>query len=250
MANLPLLVGHRGASAYKPDNTLESFRQAIAEGADMIELDVRKTADGELVLYHDWYLNSDFGISKPAAIATFDELAAFCLTRGIRLTTLDEVLGELGDKIPFNIELKASGYERETLEVISRHKTADGLILSSFFPWVILKLKSLDSSVKTGWIVGQEQVLFFNRFGGPPVEWLFGLTKAESVHLHYKIITAGLIKRFHSKGVSVQAWTVDDIETANRLIEYGIDAIITNKPGQLRAYLDGRLEQYEKNLFR
>jgi glycerophosphoryl diester phosphodiesterase len=228
---------------------MASFRQAIADGADMIELDVRKTIDGELVLYHDWYMDSDFGVSKPAAIATFDELSAYCLTRGILLTTLDEVLGELADKIPLNIELKAGGYEQDVLDAIGRHKMADGFILSSFFPWVILKLKSLDSRIKTGWIVGQEQVLFLNQFGGPPVEWLFGLMKAESAHLHYKIITAGLIKHFHSRGISVQAWTVDDLDITKRLISGGIDAIITNKPGQLRAFLGGKLDEYEKQQF-
>lgn len=249
MGKNPIVVGHRGASAYKPDNTMESFRQAVNDGADMIELDVRKTIDGVLVLYHDWYLNSDFGVSKPAAIATFDELSAYSLTRGTRLTTLDEVLGELSDKIPLNIELKAGGYEQDVLNVIGRYKMAAGFVLSSFFPWVILKLKSLDSRIKTGWIVGQEQVLFLNQFGGPPVELLFGLMKAESVHLHYKIITAGLIKRFHTRGISVQAWTVDDIDISSKLISYDIDAIITNKPGQLRAYLDGRLEEYNKQQF-
>jgi len=228
---------------------MESFRQAIADGADMIELDVRKTADGELVLYHDWYLDTEFGVSKPAAIATFDELAAFCITRGIRLTTLDEVLGELADKIPLNIELKAGGYEQDVLNTLSRYRMADGFVLSSFFPWVILKVKNLDSKIKTGWIVGQEQVLFLNQFGGPPVELLFGLMKAESVHLHHKIITAGLVKHFHGRGISVQAWTVDDLEVTNRLIGYGIDAIITNKPGQLRAYLNGKLDEYQKQQF-
>lgn len=249
MVKYPLVVGHRGASSFKPDNTMASFRQAIADGADMIELDVRKTIDGELVLYHDWYLDSDFGVSKPAATATFDELSAYCLTRGILLTTLDEVLGEFADKIPLNIELKAGGYEQDVLDAIGRYKMADGFLLSSFFPWVILKLKSLNSRIKTGWIVGQEQVLFLNQFGGPPVEWLFGLMKAESAHLHYKIITAGLIKHFHSKGISVQAWTVDDLDITNRLISGGIDAIITNKPGQLRAFLNGKLDEYEKQQF-
>jgi glycerophosphoryl diester phosphodiesterase len=249
MAKIPLVVGHRGASAYLPDNTMESFRQAIADGADMIELDVRKTSDGELVLYHDWYLDSDFGVSKPAAVATFDELAAFCLTRGIRLTTLDEVLAELAGIISLNIELKAGGYEQDVLDTLGRHKMPAGFVLSSFFPWVILKLKSLDNRVKTGWIVGQEQVLFLNQFGGPPVELLFGMMKAESVHLHYKIITAGLVKHFHDRGNSVQAWTVDDLDITNRLIEYGIDAIITNKPGQLRAYLDGKLDEYKQRQF-
>jgi glycerophosphoryl diester phosphodiesterase len=249
MSKIPLVIGHRGASAFLPDNTLESFRRAVADGADMIELDVRKTADGELALYHDWYLDSEFGVSKPAALSTFDELAAYCLTRGIHLATLDEVLSEFSAKIPLNIELKAGGYEQDVLDTLGRYKMSAGFVLSSFFPWVILKLKSLDSHVKTGWIVGQEQVLFLNQFGGPPVELLFGLMKAESVHLHYKIITAGLVKYFHARGFSVQAWTVDDLDITKKLIDYGIDGIITNKPGQLRAFLSGKLDEYNKQQY-
>jgi glycerophosphoryl diester phosphodiesterase len=249
MVKKVLVIGHRGASAYLPDNTIESFRRAVIDGADMIELDVRKTADGELVLYHDWYLDTAFGVSKPAALATYKELSEYCRDRGFQITRLDEVLSEFSEKIALNIELKAGGYEQDVLDTLSRYNMSAGVVLSSFFPWVILKLKSIDNKIKTGWIVGQEQVLFLNQFGGPFVEMFFGLMKAESVHLHYKIITASLVRHFHDRGFSVHAWTVDDIDLINKLIEIDIDGIITNKPGQLRALLDGDLDEYNKRQY-
>ena len=233
-----LVIGHRGASAYLPDNTLESFQRATDENADMIELDVRKTADGALVLYHDWYVQMDFAVSKPVAFATYDELKEFSRKRHFKLATLDDVLNQFGHVIPLNIELKAGGYEKEVIEIIKAYDAIGDVVLSSFFPWVILKLNDIEPRIKTGWIVGQEQVLFLNRFGGPFVEALFGLTKAESIHLHHKIISSGLIKRFHERGIAVFAWTVDDLEITRQLVDFGIDGIITNRPGQLASFLD------------
>jgi glycerophosphoryl diester phosphodiesterase len=242
MQNQVLVIGHRGASAYLPDNTIESFQQALIDKADMIELDVRRSVDGELVLYHDWYVQSEFGISKPAALATSEEIGRFCLSRGIKLATLDEVLSNFAGKIKINIELKAGGYEIDVLNAVYKYGIAADIVMSSFFPWVILKLKDLDSNIKTGWIVGQEQVLFLNRFGGPPVEMLFKYMKAESIHLHYKIITKRLVKTFHSRGVPVYAWTVDDIALTKKLIQMGVDGLITNKPGQLHNLLYRQLD--------
>jgi glycerophosphoryl diester phosphodiesterase len=247
MVNNLSVIGHRGASAFLPDNTIESFQQALTDGADLIELDVRKTADDQLVLYHDWYAKSEFGGSKPVAMVTYSELSSFGRRNGFDLTLFEDVLRNFAGKLGLNIELKAGGYEREALDMVYKYDMAREVVFSSFFPWVILKLKSLDGAIKTGWIVGQEQVLFFNRFGGPLVEMLFGLMRAESIHLHYKIITAKLVQNFHSEGIPVYAWTVDDVELMKELIKIDIDGIITNRPGQLRALLNGNLDEYVQN---
>lgn len=241
-----LNIAHRGASAFLPDNTIESFDQALIEKADMIEMDVRKTADGGIVLFHDWYVKPyrinplDFSVTRPVSHISFKELSDFCEIEGFRLTSLDEVLQRFGGRIDMNIELKAGGYEYEVLNLVKKYNLTGHVVLSSFFPWIIKKLKDIDNNIKTGWIAGQEQVVYLNRLARPWVEPVFNITGADSVHLHYEIITSGLVRRFQSRSVPVYVWTVDDINIMRRLMGLNVDGIITNKPGQLYSLLNGQ----------
>lgn len=240
MASNITIVGHRGAPAYLPDNTLVSLEQALREKADMIEFDVRQTRDGELVLFHDWNIDSADGLIRPVETVDYAELADYCAAKGFQLARLEEVLIRFGGKIKMNIELKASGYEEKTLKTVSSITGHHEIVYSSFFPWVLLKLKHIDSSIKTGWIVGQEQVLFLNRFGGPLVKMIFGYCRADAAHLQYDIITKNLVEYFKRKDVPVFAWTIDDFRVALKMIDYGVDGIITNRPGELRTFLNTR----------
>jgi len=238
-----LVIAHRGASDLLPDNTIESFDQALLEKADMLELDVRKTSDGRLVLYHDWYMKlsgnsyQTHGLSRPASHASYSQLYDCCFKSGFQLALLENVLDRYGDKISINIELKAGGYEKDVIDLVHKYDLSENVVLSSFFPWVIMKLKDIDSRIKTGWIVGQEQVLSANRLARAILGFIFKKVKADSAHFHYEIITPEIIQKFHKWGVPIYAWTVNDIEIMNLLIGLGIDGIITNKPGSLCSIL-------------
>jgi len=238
-----LVIAHRGASDLLPDNTIESFDRALLEKADMLELDVRKTADGQLVLYHDWHMRLTGnsyrmqGLSRPASHASYHQLYDCCLKNGYQLALLEDVLARYRDKISINIELKAGGYEKEVVDLVHRYDLSESVVLSSFFPWVIMKLKHLDSRIKTGWIVGQEQVLSANRLARAILGFIFKKVKADSAHFHYEIITPEIIQKFHSWEVPIYAWTVNDIDMMNHLLRLDVDGIITNKPGQLYSIL-------------
>jgi len=213
-----LNIAHRGASEYLPDNTIESFDRALVENADMIELDVRKTADGELVLYHDWYVRTeprslpDLGILTPVSHILFENLRDYCEKEGFRLATLEEVL-------------------RHYFDLVNQ------VVLSSFFPWIIKKIKGIDSRIKTGWIIGQEQVILLNRLGRIFVFSLFKTTEADSAHLHYEMVTPNVIKHFHVRQIPIYAWTVNQTDIMKRLIEMGVDGIITDIPAVLGSVL-------------
>ncbi|MCP4580320.1 MAG: glycerophosphodiester phosphodiesterase [candidate division Zixibacteria bacterium] len=241
-----LVIAHRGASDFLPDNTLESFDQAILEKADMLELDVRQTADGQLVLFHDWYMKRPANnshtpaISRPVSHALFEQLQSACEERGIILATLEEILARYGNRININIELKAGGYEKKVVEMVRKYGLGGSVVLSSFFPWVIMKLKDIDSSIRTGWIVGQEQVVSANRLARAILSFVFGKVKADSAHFHYEIITPEIIHRYHSRDIPVYAWTVNDTDVMSHLIKLGVDGIITNKPGQLNSIINER----------
>ncbi len=241
MKNNITIVGHRGSSAFLPDNTIESLDQAVREKADMVEFDVRQTRDGQLVLFHDWDIWTGEGLARPVASVDYSDLRDRCKEKGFELARLEDVLIRFSGKLKLNIELKAGGYEEAVIEMVTAYSNPDEVVLSSFFPWVILKLKHLNRSIRTGWIIGQEQVLFMNRLGGPFVGNLFSLCRADVAHLHYNIITRRLVDKLKRQAVPVFAWTVDDFRIASRLIEIGVDGIITNRPGDLRSYLQGRV---------
>jgi glycerophosphoryl diester phosphodiesterase len=239
-----LNIAHRGASEHLPDNTIASFDQALLENADMIEFDIRKTADGEIVLFHDWYAGINFNekpnLNYPRLVShlAFKDLAHFCENNGFRLATLSEVLNRYGNRIDLNIELKAGGYEKEVVDLLYKFNMNGRVVLSSFFPWVIKKIKDIDPKIKTGWIIGQEQVILLNRLARPMVSLLFKNLQAESAHLHYEIITPAIIQHFHSRRIPIYAWTVNEIGIMQMLIKMGIDGIITNRPGTLDSVLN------------
>lgn len=230
---------------FLPDNTVDSFNQALIEKADMIEMDVRKTADGKIVLFHDWYVKPyrinplNFSVTRPVSHISFKELSDFCEVEGFRLVSLEEVLQRFGGQIEMNIELKAGGYEYEVLNVVKKYDLTEHVVFSSFFPWVIKKLKDIDNDIKAGWIVGQEQVVYLNRLARLWIEPVFKITGADSIHLQYEIITPGVLQRFQSHNVPVYVWTVNDTNIMRRLIGLSVDGIITNMPGQLYSLLNG-----------
>jgi len=243
-----LNIAHRGASEYLPDNTIESFDRALVEKADMIELDVRKTADGELVLFHDWYVRTeprslpDLSIPTPISHIRFEDLQDHCEIEGYRLATLKEVLERYNDRIDINIELKAGGYEREVIDLVNKFDLADQVVLSSFFPWVLKKIKDIDAGIKAGWIIGQEQVVLLNRLGRLFVYLLFKITEADSAHLHYEMVTPNVVKHFHARQIPIYTWTVNRTDVMKRLIEMGVDGIITDRPAVLNSILKQEID--------
>lgn len=254
MANQVLNIAHRGASEHLPDNTLESFDRALAENADMIELDVRKTIDGKLVLFHDWTVNTqsvgspDFNIPKLVSHVSSNELQEHCRRNGYKLAMLDETLERFGNRLDINIELKAGGYEKDVVDLVNKHSLVDRVIVSSFFPWIIKKIKNYDNRFKAGWIIGQEQVILLNRLARPIVSLLFNKIEADSAHFHYEIITPAVVKHFHLRQIPIFAWTVNDENIFNQLIEIGVDGIITNRPRVLHSILQKEMNNMVNQL--
>jgi glycerophosphoryl diester phosphodiesterase len=126
----PLICAHRGASAYLPDNTVDAFVSAIAMGADVIETDLRRTAQGRLVLAHDTLSHEP----SPDLVELADLVA---LAQG---------------RIRLDIELKEAGYEAEVLDALTPRP--QGLLVSSLLPEVVAAVRAIDPTVRTGLIVG------------------------------------------------------------------------------------------------
>lgn len=142
---MSLVVAHRGASSIAPENTLEAFAKAIEVGADMVEFDVRSTADGVLVVFHD-----------PVAAWTYDEL---CRKLPHEPPRLEQVVDVCAGRIALDVELKEAGHEAEVLDVVSARVATGSFVVTSFDAGVVAAVKRLRPDVRAGLLLGESDAV-------------------------------------------------------------------------------------------
>jgi len=236
----PLVIAHRGASGHLPENTLPAYGLAVEQGADMIEIDLHRCLDGQIVIHHDEALER-LGHEGEIADLAFEALRALDVSLGratpTPMPTLDEVLDAFGAKIPFNLELKR-GVKAEYPELEARAVAAvveRGLLsqtlFSSFYPGVLKRLREEQAEARIA-------VLIDPRF---PEGWLerAKAVGAEAVNPHHSLVDSEWVARAHGEGLCVFPYTMDDEAGLRRLLEAGVDGIFTNHPDKLRVIVDG-----------
>jgi glycerophosphoryl diester phosphodiesterase len=224
----PLIIGHRGANAEAPENTLKSFRKAIELGADYIEFDVQVTKDNELVIIHDenTYNTSNYnGIVKEM---TLEELKKLDFGEGEKIPTLEELINLAKDKIGFQCEIKSEGIAIQIAETFREESLIDSTLISSFKHEELKKIQAYDPNIRlasleptgTGWITDwiRRKKIIDNAVDN----------KFEAIHPLYKLVNDNFIKYAHKNNLKVNAWTVDSRIAIKKLIKKGIDGIITN----------------------
>jgi glycerophosphoryl diester phosphodiesterase len=207
----PLLLGHRGARAVKaiPENTVESFDQALADGCDGFEFDVRLTSDGEAVVCHD---AESLGVE--IARAGVEELPG--------LPLLKDVFARYQDRAFLDVELKVAGLERITVDLVHQHSFRRGFVISSFLPEVLLAVRAQDSAVPLGLICETKAEL--GRWREFPVEYVIP---------HQKLVGPAMIRELKAAGKRILAWTVNSAAAMRRFAEAGVDGIISDDTGRL-----------------
>jgi glycerophosphoryl diester phosphodiesterase len=222
----PLLLGHRGASAHAPDNTLAAFELALAAGADGVELDVRRTADDHMVVFHD-----------PVVDGTPIVDTALVDLRRSRpdIPTLPEALTVLAGAV-VNIEIKNSPHEPDfdtdhrlaegVLQLTADLGVAEQVLISSFNPATVDRLRRLDSEV----VLGQ---LLAGGGDGPAEVQRASDRGVQAVHPHVAQATSGLLAAAADHGVWVVVWTVNEPEKARSLAGAGVAGLISDDPARL-----------------
>lgn len=232
-----LNIAHRGASGDFPENTLRAFDAAIAAGAAMCELDVQRTADGVLVVIHDDTLDrTTDGVGKVAG-STFAALRRLDAGRwcdpqcaGERVPTLREVLELVRSRCALNVELKADGIAGPVCALI-REQHAEETTLVSSFDWpAIAEVRRIAPAVQTA--------LLTDRAVGRALARATTMRVA-ALNPRHDLVDRELCAAAHQRGLKVYAWTVDDPAEMGRLIDAGIDGIMTNYPARLRALKAG-----------
>lgn len=234
------ILGHRGASRAHPENTLAAFAGAVAEGADGVELDVMRCKSGELVVCHDEVLGRLAGVPVAVADATWAELSRLDVGsplgfRPARLPVLDEVLDAVPPPLWVNVELKCDaaddrGLAVEVARLLQRRREGPRVTVSSFNAQCLLRFAAAAPEYERGLLLDPD-------LPAPPQLAFLETAAKGAVHPHHSQATPEAVAGWKARGLKVVVWTVDDAVEARRLERLGVEAIITNVPGDLRAGL-------------
>ncbi|MDE0884598.1 MAG: glycerophosphodiester phosphodiesterase [Myxococcota bacterium] len=238
----PLVIAHRGASAYRPENTRPAYALALEQRADMIEVDLHLSRDGAIVIAHDAQLGR-LGAEGVIGDRSLAELRALDASAGkaeaTQIPTLDEVLDEFGAKIPFNLEFKRGsdgpypGLPAATLEAVERRGLLDRTLFSCFDDAILEELRGLSPRARLAVLVDPRQPEPRNILARAR------RVRAEAVNPHFLLASEELIREAHAEGCAVYAYTVDEIEVMETLLAREIDGLFTNRPDRMRGVVEG-----------
>lgn len=216
------IIGHRGASATHPENTLEAFRAAADQGAHGIELDVRRTADDVLVVFHDAHLPD----GRVLRTVTADDLPE-------SVPSLAATLAECTD-LWMNVEIKnlpgdpdydgEHGLSIAVAALLDGFDAAGRVLVSSFDIGSVDRIRAIDPAIPVGWLVWAQ---------ADPASLIERAVAhgMAAIHPHDLLVDASFMARAGEAGLAVNVWTVDDPARMRQLAELGVDGIITNTPG-------------------
>jgi glycerophosphoryl diester phosphodiesterase len=235
-AGKPCVIAHRGASAYRPENTAPAYELAVEQAADMIEVDLHRTKDGAVVIAHDAELERIGGRGE-IGDATLAEVRALDAGGGERVPTLDELLDRFGDRIPFNLELKQgsrgpyAGLPADTVAAVRARGLERRTLYSSFYDPVLHELRRVDPEARIALLLSCRS----------PAAWpeRARALGAEAVNPELPLVDRAFVERAHGEGLAVYVFTVDPLPEMERLLALGVDGLFTNVPDRMRRLVDG-----------
>jgi glycerophosphoryl diester phosphodiesterase len=215
-----LRIGHRGARAYEPENTLRSFKKAVEMGVDAVELDVRKTKDRQLVVIHDADVKKTTNGKGLVSELTLKEIKEFSAEKSEKIPTLKEALDFLDKKAKILIELKETDIEKQVLAAVRENGLQKNVIIVSFIEEALGKVRDLDKEVETGLIYVKHK---------NPIKTALDLEANYLLSL-YRFTHTANVKKAHENGLKVIVWTINKPEEVTEYIKKGVDGIASDKP--------------------
>ena len=224
-----LKIGHRGAKAHIAENTLESIQKALDIGVDMVEIDVHKCASGELWVIHDFTLDRTTDGSGEIAKRTADVIRKLKVEGHYRIPLLTEVLDLIEGKCDINIELKGLNTAEPVCKEVQK-RVASGkwqysnFLISSFQKNELFQARQYDPHVP---------LAVLSKASVPEAIELGKLLNAAAIHPSLGIITRDHTKLCQAEGFKVNVWTVNERQDILRMIDFGVDGIISDYPNRL-----------------
>jgi glycerophosphoryl diester phosphodiesterase len=214
------IIGHRGIAG-SPENSIESFERALEAGVNAIELDVRQSGDGQLVVVHGAVVGEHAVQSTP--YETFRHAPD-----GHEVPLLEDVLKKFGKKTFLDIELKHTGFEAEAVKLIEKYTKPEKTMVSAFDTESLDKVHELLPDLQLGFIYNRTQD-----------EEQRHNCAVDVVIPQFRLASRELIEEVHEEGLQVWAWTVNEEAEIERLLNLGVDGLITDHPERVAAALKG-----------
>ena len=238
-------IAHRGFSGAAPENTLAAFEKAIDAGAEMFELDVLLSRDGRVVVIHDDTVDRTTDGEGKVASLTLAQLRALDAGawfsrefEGERIPTLEEALSLARGRILVNVEIKTEAVGRgivpKTLDIIERLGMRDQVVISSFDPRALARVRELDDTFVTASLFDARRQEDLS-----PQE-VMDRVGSNGFNLSRRQVDPSIVEACHTLGRPVAVYTVDDPDEMAQLIALGVDGIFTNRPDRLLALTDSR----------
>jgi len=242
----PLVFAHRGGSRLSPENTLAAFDRAVAEGVDGLELDVRLSRDGEVMVCHDARIDRTCDGTGAIAELMASELArvdaGYRFTpgdgthplrgRGFAVPTLREVLARYPER-PLVVEMKddTAAMARATVEVVREAGALGRVCLGAFSIAVLRHARRLaPGTASSGSRDEVFRAIVCSRLGWLPPFRRYQALQVPEQRASIRVVTPRFVRAAHRSGVPVQVWIVDRADDIRRLLEWGVDAVITDRP--------------------
>lgn len=240
----PIIIGHRGACALAPENTIASFQLAVQHQADFVELDAKLSLDGVVVVIHDQTVDRTTNGKGRVNQIAFDDLRKLDAGSkfdkkfaGEKIPTLDEVFKAVGKDVLVNVELtnyesKADDLVRKVIEVVKTNQMEERVLFSSFLPGNLIKAHNLLPEAPVGILCLEGPAGIFTR------SFLMKAISPEFVHPYLQDVTWKTVKKEHRRGRKVNVWTVNADKDILRMFEAGVDGIFTDDPLKARQLLN------------
>ena len=234
-----IVIAHRGASAYEPENTLRAFDLAIKQGAQMIELDLHMTRDGHVVIIHDPSLEHTTNHNGIVDQLTLAEIKLADAGKGEKVPTLEETLDLTEGKVRLYLEIKDPRAADETIRIVRSRRRENEVMLASFDIELMRRLGDEVRDIELGVILGTPSL-------NPIVRWReafpwIALRKInyQTLCLQVELCFPRIAKRVRGSGKKLYVWTADEDKQFERMIACRVDGIVTNVPDRLISYLAG-----------
>jgi glycerophosphoryl diester phosphodiesterase len=216
-----LRTAHRGAPTVAPGNSLRAIRAAADLEVDMVEVDIHRTADGHLVLWHDDVIVID-GRRIDLATATRAAIQAVDIGQGERIITLVDGLEAVRGRAALLIDLKADGLAEQIVETV-RACDAPSVAVCGHFWASLREIKRRAPEIGTSLTLDRA---WQRQHGGGVIERI----DTDAVTVDWRIVDPPFVARCHARGLAVLAWTVDDLPLMRRLLAMGVDGLTSNRP--------------------
>jgi glycerophosphoryl diester phosphodiesterase len=232
----PVIFAHRGASAHAPENTLAAFELALSQNADAIELDVKLSADGHIVVIHDPAVDrttGSHGRVKDLSLAQLQSLDAGSFFsekfRGQKIPTLEQVFESVGNRTLINIELTNYSTPRDQLvetvcALVKRFGLQKSVMFSSFFSTNLSRARVYLPDIPSGLLAFQGLAGAWTRSFG------FAFGRYQALHPNLRDVSPQQVQRVHRLDRRIHVWTVNAAQDIQRLFRWGVDGIFTDDP--------------------